>query len=133
MIHYNLLRQACGLSQREAAQFHKVRLDTITSWCMGRNRASDNVLNELRALLAIIENAADHTIKAINGAPDSAVIELGYPSDDFEAQGLGFPSVGPWSRMAALVIAKAGRPVRLVPRGSTPATAAAIDAHQKSI
>jgi hypothetical protein len=53
------------------------------------------------------------------------LVELGYPSDDNEAQSLGWPCVGAWKGMAARVAAECQSPVSLVPRGSTPATAAA--------
>lgn len=59
-------------------------------------------------------------------------IELGYPADDHEARQLGFQTVSAWSAMAPRVIAEVDAPIKLVPRGSTPATAAAIDAREGS-
>src|SRR5271154_5899212 len=56
---FAVLAERCGLSQREAAEFLKVRLDTIKSWCAGRNVAKPAVLAELRALYANIQAAAD--------------------------------------------------------------------------
>jgi hypothetical protein len=68
-------------------------------------------------------------IHARSTVSNAAEIALGYPTDDHEAQGLGWPCVGAWRAMAARVVV-AALPVRLVPRGSSLATAAAIEAHQ---
>lgn len=128
MTPYALLLQACGLSHREAAELHGVRLDTVKSWSAGRNRAPPGVLAELRDLYATIRRAADAALDLIEErAP--AEIEIGYPTDDHEARALGFPCVGAWRAMAALVVAEADRPVVLSPRGATLATAGAADAH----
>jgi hypothetical protein len=58
-------------------------------------------------------------------------IPLGFPADDHEARSMGWPTVSAWQAMAGLALADMPREllplVRLVPRGSTPATAAAID------
>lgn len=123
-----LLLDRCGLSHREAADFLDVRVDTIRSWSIGRNRTPAGVIDELRALYAQIEQAAGQALKVIEEqAPDD--VELGIAADDSEAQGLGWPCVGAQAAMLGLVVARCGRPVRIVPRGSTLATAAAIEAH----
>jgi hypothetical protein len=57
------------------------------------------------------------------------MIEIGLAADDHEAQALGWPCVGAQEAMLGLVVARCRRPVRIVPRGSTVATAAATDAH----
>lgn len=131
MTPYDLLRRRCGLSQPEAAEFHKVRLDTVKSWCSGRNRANDGVLAELRRLHAQIERVAAEALAAIAAAPEAEEIELGYAADDHEAQGLGWPCVGAQAASLGLVIARCDRPIRLTPRGSTVATAAAAEAHRR--
>jgi len=131
MTPYALMLQACGLSIREAAAFHGVREDTVKSWSSGRARDGhpDGPLRELRALHDRIATAAEAALALIEARPDAAEIEIGYPADDHEARALGFPCVGAWRAMAAQVVAELGRPVTLVPRGSTPATAGAADAH----
>lgn len=129
MTLYGLLLQACGLSQREAADFHRVRPDTVKSWSAGRNAAPDGALEELRKLYALITGAAERHLQVLDDLPAGAEIEIGYPADDHQAQTLGFPCVGAWRAMAALIVAELAGPVRLVPRGATPATAAAMDAH----
>lgn len=133
MTPYALMLQACGLSIREAAAFHGVREDTVKSWSSGRARDGhpDGPLRELRALHDRIAAAAEAALALIEGRPDAAEIEIGYPADDHEAQAIGFPCVGAWRAMAAMAVAGLDRPVRLVPRGATLATAAAADVHDR--
>jgi hypothetical protein len=131
-----LLIQIGGLSHREAADFLRVRLDTVQSWHRSRNptQARDGVIAELRGLIARQETAAAQATDQIaalagrHGAPTE--IEIGYPADDHEAQDLGWPCVGAWRAMAARVVAAAPIKIILVPRGSTPGTAAAADARE---
>jgi hypothetical protein len=59
----------------------------------------------------------------------AAEIEIGYATDDAEAQAMSWPCRAAQWQSLALVFASAARTVRLVPRGSTLATAAAADAH----
>lgn len=136
MTPYNLLRQACGLSQSEAATLRGVRIDTVKSWDTGRREAPDQAIEQLRNLYGlIVEKAgeiADHIntfVESRGGSPES--IEVGYPVDDHEAQALGVPCVGAWRAMAGMVLVELTVDVKFVPRGSTVATAAAADAHGK--
>ena len=122
--------RGCGLSQREAADFLDVRIDTLKSWGSGRNGAPAGVLAALHELSSLQDNAANQVadIWQANGEPDE--IEIGLASDDYEARTLGWPCVGAhkavirrvWEVLPTDVI------IRIVPRGSTVATAAAIDA-----
>lgn len=128
---YAIMLQACGLSQQEAADFHKVRLDTVKSWSAGRRPAPDGAIAELRALFEKIETAADSLIDMIEGHDPEAEIEIGYAADNHEAQSLGWPCAGAQFASIALAAMYIAQPIRLVPRGSTTATAAAADIHQK--
>ncbi len=135
MTPFALLLDLAGLSQREAGAFLRVRIDTVKSWGSGRNPTPTAVLDDLRALIAQQRHTADQAVAQMaalfkSGAtPDE--IELGYPADDVEAQSMGWPCVGAWRGMAARVIHDAPCPILLVPRGSTPATAAAADAAKR--
>lgn len=124
-----LLLDRCGLSHREAASFCSVRVDTVKSWSSGRNPTPPGVIAELRKLYAHQLLSAQEALTMIAAAPPSAEIELGLSADDHEAQALGWPCVGAQAAMLGMVVARAGRPVRIVPRGSTPGTAAAAQAH----
>lgn len=127
-----LLLQISGLSQREAADFLCVRLDTVKSWSSGRNPCPDGVIDDLRDLVSKQARAADEALAQVrtmiteHGSPDA--IDLGEPLDDDDAQSLGWPCIGAWRGMAARIIAgaPAGLVFEIVPRGSTPATAAAM-------
>jgi hypothetical protein len=133
MTLYGLLLQRCGLSHREAAALHGVRLDTVASWSAGRRGAPAGAIAELRALYRQVEAAAARVLAAIDAvegdAPD--MIELGLSADDHEAQALGWPCVGAHAAVLGIVAARTDRQVRIVPRGTTLATAAAADAHRR--
>jgi hypothetical protein len=124
-----LLLDRCGLSIREAAIFLNVREDTVKSWRSGRNPTPLAVVIELRGLYLKIGRAAREAIAAIDEAPAGAEIELGIAVDDHEAQALGLPCVGAHAAVLGLIAASTARPMRIVPRGSTIASAAAADAH----
>lgn len=127
---YSLLLERCGLSHREAAEFHNVRLDTVKSWSSGRNPAPAGALAELRALYARIEKAANELIRLMK-KHKAAEFEIGLSSDDHEAQSLGWPCVGAHEAAIGIAAARLSSDIIIVPRGSTPATAAAADAHKK--
>ena len=135
---FDLLAHACGLSQREATDFLRVRLDPIKSWTSGRRQAPQEALAELAALAAHIDTAAIEAVAQIDamaaqhGAPPE--IDLGVASDDAEAQSIGWPCVGAQCASLGLVVArgtKRGYRFRVSPRGSTVATASAADAHER--
>lgn len=123
MTPYSLLSEFAGLSHREAAEFHRVRLDTVKSWSVGRNRAPVGALEELQNLIALQDRAAREALQQIDdllatpGAPD--VVEIGFPTDDVEARALGWPCVGAWRAMTARVQAQSPLELRYVPRATT--------------
>lgn len=108
---FAVLAERCGLSQREAAEFLKVRLDTVKSWCAGRNVAKPAVLAELRVLYANIQAAADKlaqdTERLLEQQRERGIqqrgIVFGLAETDDVARAYGFPSQGPY--MAAIGIA----------------------------
>jgi hypothetical protein len=134
MTPFALLTRLCGLSPREAAAVLKVRPDTVNSWITGRRSPSPAILTELVKLLRVIEGVAAAALETVREQPASqiggAIVELGFCADDAEAQNLGFPCAGAHAAMLARVAAgliEAGQEIRLVPRGSTVATALAAD------
>ncbi len=108
---FAVLAERCGLSQREAAEFLKVRIDTIKSWCAGRNVAKPTVLAELRELYAKIQAAADklaqnnERLLQLQGERkiEQRAIVFGLAETDDVARAYGFPSQGPY--MAAIGLA----------------------------
>lgn len=130
MTPYALLKLRCGLSHQEAAALHGVRLDTVQSWVIGRNQAPAGAIAELRTLYRQIDTTAHEAalrIRRMRPQPDT--VELGLASDDHEAHQLGLPCVGAHRALLGLVVARVALPVRIVPRGSTVATAAALEGH----
>ncbi|MEO6842657.1 MAG: hypothetical protein ABI192_18070 [Bradyrhizobium sp.] len=126
---YDLLRRECGLSQKEAADFHEARIDTVISWCSGRRNAPPGVIDELRDLRRdMIE--AGHTlaylVQLIPQFDDNGdrFIRVGLPHDDDDAIVCGFPCMSVCETAVGLAVAELPRgvPVRLVPRvrGSIP-------------
>ena len=135
MTPFALLCRLAGLTHDEAATLCGVRGDSARQWATGRRTAPPNALGTLRDLIARQDRAAAEALAQIaaltaeHGAPD--VVDLGYPADDHEARGMGWPCAGAWAAMAARVIAASPAPIALVPRGSTSATAAAADARDR--
>ncbi len=121
---FSLTLARCGLSHTAAAAYLDVRPDTVSSWASGRNAAPPGVWEQLRALYHQIDRTAAEALQSIRGGPD--VIELGLASTDEEARSLGWPCVGAHAALLGLVVVRCHHPCVIVPRGSTPATAAAI-------
>ena len=131
MTPFALLLELAGLSQREACEFLKISPSSVDKMRRGLRAAPPGVIGHLRGLIYKQERVARETLAIVcKGAPDR--IEIGFPADDHEARSLGWPCVGAWSAMAARVLAGMELTPRLVPRGSTPATAAAIDARERA-
>lgn len=128
---YALLRERCGLSLREAADLHGVSHDSVVSWSSGRRRPPAGVIAELRALYERIETAADQIVAMAEDAGADVEIELGIASDDTEARSIGWPCVGAHAAALGIAAATIDNPVVIVPRGTTPATAAAADRHDR--
>lgn len=123
---FGLMLDRCGLSQREAASLLGVRLDTIKGWGIGRSAVPHGALQEMRRLYACQRRAASEALDVIakhHLAQD--VIELSMSADDYEAQQLGWPCCGAHGAVLGMVIADTDAAIRIVPRGSTAATAAA--------
>lgn len=142
MTPFSALQSLCGLSNREAAEFLGITESAVEKFRRGSRAAPSGVLRELQALWAEIDRTAIEAAEEMvrrGIMNEAAEIEVGYPADDYEAQQLGLPCAGAWRQMLArlidemMVIDENFDParIRLVPRGSTPATAAAADIHRK--
>lgn len=135
MTLFSEILRGLGLSQREAADFLGVRLDTIKGYSSPARpqRPPAGILAELHALAERQEAAAEEALEVWEEAGSPDEIEIGLASDDHEARALGWPCVG--AHLAVIrrmwELLPPGVRVIVVPRGSTPATAAAADAHEK--
>lgn len=101
---YNLLREACGLSQAEAAAFHETRLDSVKSWCSDRRTAPQGVINDLQKLARQIQASGIAYAELLKSSSRGDVYVIGLPSDDQDARVCGFPSVGAQMRAVAVAI-----------------------------
>ena len=102
---YNLLREACGISQAEAAEFvHKTRLDSVKSWCSDRRSAPQGVINDLQRLAREIQNAGIEFAARLKTISKGDVYVIGLPSDEQDARACGFPSIGAQMRAVAVAI-----------------------------
>jgi hypothetical protein len=116
---YNLLRESCGLSQAEAADFiHDVRLDTVKSWSSDRRPAPQFAVNQLQSLLRTIRDAGEQFAKELMVRSQGNVFIIGHAHDDDDARVCGFPSLS--SQMHSIAIAISLLPddaeIRLMPR-----------------
>ena len=140
MTPFAALQALCGLSNREAADFLGTSENNVNKLRSGARgaRAGRDYLTRLQELWTEIDQAAVDAAEALEGAGVLSAaheIQIGYPADDHEARQLGLPCVGAWRQMAARVIDELMMvdddfdPARItfVPRGSTLATAAAVD------
>lgn len=104
---YNLLREACGISQADAAEhLHDARLDSVKSWCSDRRTAPQGVINELQRLLRQIHRAGVRYSELLKLGNDSNVYIIGLPTDEEDARACGFPSVGAQLRAIAIAISQ---------------------------
>ena len=55
------LISACGLSNREAAKYLDVRLDTLHSWSSGRRTPPDGAVHQLAQLYVDVLDAIDRS------------------------------------------------------------------------
>ena len=62
---YRTLREACGLSQQDAAAFHDVSLRTIAHWETGRNSIPAGAAQELMDLSAQIERGVGNVFTLV--------------------------------------------------------------------
>lgn len=133
MTLFSALLKLSGLSTREAAAFFHVRPDTVKSWSAGRNPAPPGVFDQIYTLIDEQETAAGEGVKIWEKAGQAPTVECGVASDDHEAQGLGWPSVGAQMAMYARMAEMLARECEIIlsPRGATFSTAAAADVHDE--
>jgi len=103
---YDLLREACGLSQQEAADYHDVRLDSIKSWCSDRRQVPVAVVAQLQELMRAIELSAEKFAAEINPNYDQNAFIIGVPIEDEDAEACGFPSIAAHHRAIAIAMSR---------------------------
>jgi hypothetical protein len=102
---YNLLRETCGISQAEAAEFvHEARLDSVKSWCSDRRPAPAGVVRELKELAGKINIAGAAYAAQLKSSISKQPLNIGIPHDELDARHCGFPSLGASLRAVSVAI-----------------------------
>lgn len=102
---YRTLREACGLSQQAATDFHHVALRTIQHWESGRNAVPAGAADEILRLDASLERAVLEALdlyadkRAEHGAPAEVALVRYRDADAYagsrpDREGLPFGSHG---------------------------------------
>jgi hypothetical protein len=121
---YNLLREACDISQLEAADYvHETRLDTVKSWSSDRRPAPQWAINQLQSLLRRIRRAGEIYADEMKGMIAAGYsLQIGLPADDADARAHGFPSSA--AALRAIAVALSLLPddaeIRLISRAQSP-------------
>lgn len=128
---------ASGLSYAEAGAILGATKETVRDWARGKSRTPADALAWAHELVGAMLSKADtladvyEQLAEQHGPPP--VIEIAGSTDDYEAQSNGFVNLN--HERATIGLAVAQLPlgtVKLVPRGSTLATAAAEAQHKRS-
>ena len=86
---FRTLREACGLSQQAAADFHQVALRTIAHWETGRNAVPVGAAQELLDLNASIERGVQNILSLArelsekHGAPEAIALTRYRSTEDY--------------------------------------------------
>jgi hypothetical protein len=123
---YNLLREACGISQAEAADYvHETRLDTVKSWSSDRRPAPEWAINQLQSLARRIRKSGEEYVELIKRTSTGNAFVIGLAHDEDDARVCGFPSIAAQNQSVATAISLLpdDAEIRLVPRvrGAIPA------------
>jgi len=123
---YNLLREACGVSQADAAVYiHQTRLDTVKSWSSDRRPAPSWAINQLQSLSRSVQKAGNDFAARLMETSKGNVFIIGLPHDDDDSRACGFPSSAAHHQAIAVAISLLpdDAEIRITPRvrGSIPA------------
>lgn len=129
--NFKCLLTATGLSLSDAAEFLNVSRKNITRWTNGTLEPPVGVIKELAKLVQKQNEAVKQTLDLIGQAKGFGDYEIGCPSDQIEANDMGWPSVSAFHMVVGRIIGEAGVDIKVVPRGSTLGTAAAADVQDR--
>ena len=104
----SLLIARCGLSQKEAAAFLSVSIDTVKSWMAGRNRCPDGVIDDLSDLYIRIDEAAQAIMRNVAEMAERDVEEddrVVSTMTDAEARERGWPCAAPANAAVGIAVA----------------------------
>ncbi|HQU16633.1 MAG TPA: helix-turn-helix domain-containing protein [Gammaproteobacteria bacterium] len=121
---FRTLREACGLSQQDAASFLGVAIRTIAHWETGRNSVPAGAAADLQALNDRIEAGVRNVLalaaelSAQHGQPDDIVLTRYRSADDYQGsradqEGLLWPCHNAMLARAMVALRRQGRAVAL--------------------
>ena len=119
---YRTLREACGLSQQDAAVFHNVSLRTIGHWEAGRNNVPAGAAQELLGLNSTIEAGVTSVMTLFaelagqHGQPDAITLTRYRSAADYtgsrpDREGLPHPCHNALIARTMLAMQRQDRPV----------------------
>lgn len=122
---FRTLREACGLSQQDAATFHDVSLRTIAHWETGRNAIPVGAAQELLDLNATIERGVQNVltlageIAAQHGEPAIIRLTRYRTADDYagsrpDREGLAHPCHNAMLGRVLVALRRSGRAAEIV-------------------
>lgn len=123
-----------GMTHAEAASLVGCAVDTMASYVTGRRNPPAEVTEKIKAVAKAVAKATSdayaliHPVLRGKNPPDC--IELAVPAIGDDDSPVPFASC--YSRVAAGLFAFTGIPVELVPRGSTPGAAAALEIRKRA-
>ena len=117
---YRTLREACGLSQQQAALFHNVSLRTIGHWEEGRNKIPPGCEEELYGLDALIQRGVENILTLVaelaeqHGQPTVVALTRYRTAQDYlgsraDREGLPWPCHGAMIGRAMGALNRSGR------------------------
>ena len=88
---YRALREACGLSQEDAREFHGIKnASSVAKWENGKSYISEMAEEKIKALNELIQKSVDNALIEFNnqtiqqGSPPDVVVLVTYSDADFE-------------------------------------------------
>lgn len=137
MTLFSSLLSASGLSLTEAAEYLDVSRKNVERWSNSKLEPPEGVIEDMIELINEQTKAVDRFLNVFKEAHReaqekadkkiNATIEIGYPTDDYEAQEMGWPCASAFKVVIGRIAAACGMKVTIIPRGSNVSNAVAVD------
>ena len=137
MTLFSSLLSASGLSLTEAAEYLDVSRKNVERWSNSKLEPPEGVIEDMIDLINEQEKSVDKFLSVFKEAHReaqeksdkkiNATIEIGYPTDDYEAQEMGWPCLSAFKVVIGRIAAECGTSVTIKPRGSNISNSVAAD------
>src|SRR5262245_32681196 len=107
MTAFSIMRERCGLSWAETAQFLNVPMQTVEEWASGRKATPKSVVIQLRALYRHVVHSGRELGERFRIELEQQAkrhVVIGIVGDDIAAQEHGFPCAGPHAAAVGIAI-----------------------------